>query len=374
MATDDTNNSVMLDYDITENLEMSGGSYTVTRRKMVIGDSIEQIFASNVLPKWGTRHPKMSMMRLESSSCSQVGDLGGKCQALWTGTYSSVSSSVNNSNEKDPWELGATGFSRDVFNIEAAINGYYVFKRDKNSIKPIPRAGSLRNSAGSVVEGTEELYGEVYSFTFCLKERNGKEPTANRYPCINSKQIKVAGVTFDAYEALLMPITYRHVLDEDSQGKERSYFELSVQIKTHPRSWLSKMENMGTMARFARAESAGGGLTEPMAIYKYFPWKKNDESDKIKTQPVFGSINHVVAAKHVYASAVNPKSKDATYWNAWKELPYEEMKEPMPLNADGTLNLQAIANPDKATYYTLEYTTLNIGDWSGYNLPKTRES
>ena len=88
---------------------------------------------------------------------------------------------------------------------------------------------------------------------------------------------------------------------------------------------------------------------------------------------MFGSINHVVAAKHVYATAVT-KTMDATYWNAWKELPYEEMKEPMPLNADGTLNLQAIANPDKATYYTLEYTTLNIGDWSGYNLPKTRES
>lgn len=352
-----------IEYTKDTGFSIDASGVTWQRKMMLFGDSLIDILNSIKLPQHGSRHPGNSLLRLTSSTCNEVGNLNGKCQALWEGTYTTSSSGFSYQNEKDPWELAAQNLTTTPFSIREAMTEYYDgFDHKKHD-------GAPTNTAGDAFEIEQELFGTEYSFIFCVKAKN-KEPELNRKPLLNSREIRIAGVSFEAYDALLMPMQYRHIKDSDSKGRERSYYEISVTIKEHPHGWLRTLENVGVLARPAKDEPS-----EP--IYRYTPWVSENLAENIKVKPKFGTLANVIEAKHKYANIISPDGNKAggdaatKYWNAWQELPYQEVTEPMYLDQDGCLEEEGYANNlfgAEVNFY--EYDS---ADFSQYGLPDKKE-
>ena len=354
--------AVKIAYDKTENLSMSGGVYTVQRRRLIEGESTEEICQSGLLPKHGDRHPSLSRFRLSDFDCSEVGNGQGNIQVVWSGTYTSSAADFN---DKEPWELDAHEFTSQPFSSTETINGYYTIVDGKT--KKVN--GYLKNTAGCALEVTHDVYGREYHFVFCVKAKGQREPNVNEQPILNDSTIKVAGITFEPYQGLLKPIQYKLVTDEDKDGNERSYYELEVVILKHPGGWMRKAENVGTMARF---KLSNGSLSEPLPIYRYYKWTSKDKIQNLKTKPSLGSITDVYAARTNYANLMFPEQEtSAEYWNAWQELPYEEVKEPLYLATDGTIDLAALKDASKGLQ--VEYLETSPASWKQYDLPSKRE-
>ena len=288
--------------------------------------------------------------------------MSGKVQMLWSGTYTSSAADFN---DKEPWELDAHDYSSQRFSESATLSGFDTLV--DNKVKHY--RGPLRNTAGTPFEITDNIYGEEITFVFCLKAKGQKEPTRNEQPVLNSSKIRVAGVTLEPYEGLLMPMQCRLVTDEDKNGEERSYYEINVTIRRHPKGWLKYVENVGTMARFKKSD---GTLTVAMPIYRYYKWTSKDEVLNLKQPPVLGNIHDVYAARSVYAELLFPgKSNTAEYWNAWQKPPYEEVKEPLYLAADGTIDEAALADASKGLQ--MRYFIATPASWKQYELPDKKE-
>lgn len=335
---------------------------TLQRRMMLFGNSLQDILSGVTLPQYGSRHPNNSRLRLTSSTCNEVGNLNGKCQALWEGSYTTSSASFTSNSEKDPWELAAQNLSAISFSIREAMTEYW-----NEELEHIEHP--LRNTANDLIEMEQELYGKEYSFVFCQRAKS-TPPAVNDAPLLNSSKIKVAGVTIEQYRGLLLPISFRHIKDTDSKGNERSYYEISVTIKEHPRGWLRTLENIGVLARPAKDEPS-----EP--IYRYTPWVSENLAENIKVKPKIGTLANVIEAKHKYANIISPDGNKAggdaatKYWNAWQELPYSEVTEPMYLDADGLIDTAALVDGTKGQQKKFyEYAAAN---WSQFNLPSNKE-
>ena len=354
--------AVTIQRDKTENLSMSGGVYSVTRKRLVEGKSIAEIYASGVLPKYGDRHPSLSRFRLSDFSCSEIGNANSKIQVLFEGTYTSSAADFN---DKEPWELDAHEFSRQPFTVTESMSGYYALVNNK--LKWFN--GTVKNTAGNALEITHDVCGTEYTFVFCQKAKGQKEPNVNMQPILNDSKIKVAGVTFEPYTGLLKPIQYRLVNDEDKNGEPRSYYELSVAIQYLPKGWLRRAENVGTLARFRKSE---GTLTEPVPIYRFYKWTSKNKVQNVKTPPSYGCISDVYEARNAYANLMYPNQEtSAEYWNAWQELPYEEVREPLYLAKDGTIDLEALKDGSKGLQ--VPYFETSPANWKQYDMPSKKE-
>ena len=143
----------------------ASGHVTWQRKMMLFGDSLIDILNSIELPQHGSRHPGNSLLRLTSSTCNEVGNLNGKCQALWEGTYTTSASGFSYRNEKDPWDLAAQNLTSTPFSIREAMTEYYDgFDHKKHD-------GAPTNTAGDAFEIEQELFGTEYSFIFCEKAK-----------------------------------------------------------------------------------------------------------------------------------------------------------------------------------------------------------
>lgn len=350
--------------DYVEDIEfnVSSGGSEIIMEKGISATSFSEIVTGNLIPAYGTRHPTYTAFRLISGSISRTGNDGGKWQGFWRGTYSTQSSSGGSTTQvdKDPWDLDAQNYTVDPFPIEIPMVGGYnesgIYKR-------------LLNTAGCVLQRTQTIYGASHKFIYCVR-RN--PPDFGNYAIVNNATCKIAGTTFEKHSSMLMPPSAAYRVEyTDSGTVKRSYWEISVEIRVHPKTWVTETLNVGTMARF---KDKNGTLKKiPETIYKYYPWKSSKEADNFKTEPAFGSIHDVAKAKHDYAILVSGGAKNDKYYQAYKELPWEEVTEPLPLNSDGEVYVDALKDPTKNEYKTIKLFDTDLGSFSQFGFPKKRE-
>ena len=328
----------------------------IVREKGISADSVADIINNNLIPGYGTRHPVFPNMRLTSGSVSRTGNDGGKWQGWWRGTYSSKDTVQQK--DVDPWDLDAQDYTNEPFPVEIPMLEGWDKKGKKHR---------LLNSAGCMLQRQQTIYGDSHKFLYCVRDK-GKRPTFERRAVVNNSACKIAGENFEPYTALLMPPSVSHRVDYDDNGSvKRSYWEIQVEIRVHPVSWETETLNVGTMARFP------GGDNIPEAIYKYTPWKSDKDEDNWNVKPVYGSIRDVAKAKHDYALKVSGGAKNDKYYQAYKELPWEEVTEPLPLRLDGSVYTEAMTAPENNEYYVVALYDTMLGNFSQYGFPTKRE-
>lgn len=352
--------AAVVDYVADIEYSVSDSGTEVVRERGISADSFADIVNGKLLPAYGTRHPDFPALRLVSANISQSGNDGGKWQGWWRGTYSSKSEVT--AVDKDPWELDAQEYSKDPFQIEVPMIGGY----DKKG-----KYHRLLNSAGCILQRQKTIYGHSHKFIYCVRG-NKKAPDFGNNAVINATSCKVAGETFDAFTAMLLPpsVSFRVEYDDDGTVK-RSYWEVSVEIRVHPETWETETLNVGTMARFKNEK--GEIIKTPEQIYKYTPWNSKNAAENYAVKPKFGSIRDVAKAKHDYAILVSGGAKNDDYYKAYNELPWEEVTEPLPLRQDGTVYTEAMADPDNNEYYVLPLFDTVIGSFSQFGFPQKRE-
>lgn len=334
----------------------------IVREKVISADTLAGALSSKQIPAYGTRHPVFTNLRLVSGSVQRSGNDGGKWQGFWSGTYASSDAGGKLISGVDPWELDAQEYSKDPFPIEVPMIGGY----DKKG-----KYHRLLNSAGCILQRQKTIYGHSHKFIYCVRG-NKKAPDFGNHAVINATSCKVAGETFDAFTAMLLPpsVSFRVEYDDDGTVK-RSYWEVSVEIRVHPETWETETLNVGTMARFKNEK--GEIIKTPEQIYKFTPWKSKNAAENYGVKPKFGSIRDVAKAKHDYAILVSGGAKNDDYYKAYNELPWEEVTEPLPLRQDGTVYTEAMEDPDNNEYYVLPLFDTIIGSFSQFGFPKKRE-
>ena len=76
----------------------------------------------------------------------------------------------------------------------------------------------------------------------------------------------------------------------------------------------------------------------------------------------YGSVEDVTAALNKYRQNV---ASGGT-------IPYQQVTEPVPLLEDGSVYEDAIRNPAKYPYKTIDFFESKPVSWSKWNLPKSR--
>ena len=362
------------------------GRVRITRTKMFCADSIMALYNSKLLPMRGSRHPDNSRFKLDSSSCEPVGNVGGpgqRWQFLWTGEYSASgwggSGGGGGDDDKEPWDLGAQDVRYDTFSSTVPMTEVY---------DPADKTGqqsfNLVNSANCPFALEHDVYGRELSFSFAVKN----SPNLNDDPLINAESINVAGIGILQYGGLLMPMSASKIVEYDDHGeKKREYWQINVTIRMAPNSfkkgWKRAQLDVGTLAFDAADTSSAPREAQP--IYRYFPWTSVDPTAKQLTKPSFGSINAVakaqadyalIAARAKYGQSLTVASMNAEqtayYYQAFQDLPFSEVTEPLPLN-NGFVWQQAIKDPKNNPYHKIEYFEYAVADWKQYDLPAAAE-
>ncbi len=357
----------------------SNGTTTFTREIQLEGDTLMEIGTSPLLPQKGARHPENVVFYLDSVQLTPNGNRNRKAQVLATLTYNNSIENANISitSETDPWELGAQNLVSSTQTVAKPL------------LSGLNKAGETiqnLNSAGCriVAETTETV--RVIGFTYCVRYKD-KDAPLNDNAIINMTAERVAGIDIPAYQGKLLPMTASYIVEyrENSDRVRRRYWNISAEIHIKKSGWSLKELNVGTMAFFK--DKDGAVVRKPRNIYRYTPWASWDPSVNLGKSPEFGSLEDVIAAKNYYAVAVmvhktqNPAwtmagetdVNNLSFYNqAWNDLPFEEVTEPMPLRADGTLYMEAIIDPVNNPYLEIDIYDADIGSWDGYNIPRER--
>lgn len=330
----------------------SEGKITTLERVMIVnGDNIAEIASSSIIPKNDSRHPLNSSFVLTNRQFERVGNVGRKVQAQVTLTYSNEGEVAEDN--KDPWELDAQNVQVSYTTEPTPLlEGY---KQDGVKFQ-------LLNSARSrlLIEG-QNIIRQI-SFTYCVKDGRTGEAPINKRAIINSSAETVAGYSFAAFTAKLMPMNASFIQDVNDDGEiYRRYWQIEAVILENEKTWLRSALDVGTMAIFKAGEPA-------QPIYQYTPWTSTNDEENMLIKPKFGSINDVIAAKKAYSD----KFADSEKQSRFDMLPYQEITEPLPLTEDGRVYEQALIDPVNKPYLTVDYFETKPASWSQWNLPKKR--
>lgn len=335
--------------------QTQNGQTTINRVMRVSADSVTEAAESTMIPKYGSRHPLNSIYTLTERNMEVVGNLNRKVQIKVELTYATASnsggnSSGGNSDNKPPWKLGA-------YNIQIShISERAPLLQAWNSLG---ERVQMLNRAGTRIKVETNQYMRQISFNYSVKASNEQQPPINNTPLINANTETIAGFEFKPLVAMLQPMNASYVEDVDDSGRVyRKYWNISAVIIENNRTWRRNVLNIGTYAKFP-------GKKYPQQIYQYTPWESSDPNENIKVSPTYGSIDDVIAARKKYASAESDSSALANF-------PYQEVTEPMPLDLNGNIYMQAIENPDKYPYVQLAYFEFKPSNWTKWNLPKER--
>lgn len=355
-----------IEYAKDTSISIDSGGTTVTREKMIFAASIQEIHDKNLLPQKGSRHPNFSNLRLESCSFTPSGNADGGVQGVCTATYKSNSTSFSSSSggkEKDPWDLGVQNLSTQPFVVQRPLLDIIDSASGKKT--------RLLNSAGCPIEATTDVYGTEYSFVFATRKR----PASPLNPVINASFTQFAGESILAYCGMLMPFSVSRIVDRDDEGKEiRTYWEVSASIRCINGTWLREFLDVGTLARFPSADGSNFNELTPEPIYKYFDWAGVDEEKKFTVRPSYGGIANVIAAKEEYAKKISGGNTRSDKWKqAFNELPYEEVTEPLPLKASGEIYIEAMIDPLENPYNTVDGFEYELADFDQFNIPSKLE-
>lgn len=336
----------------------SSGAVSFSHVIQFEGDSLMEIVSSTLLPQRGSRHPQNTAFFLDSLEVQPNGNKGRRVQALATLNYSN-STELTRYYGGDPWDLGAQNVTETTQEAQIAfISGW---DEHGNEIANV-------NSAGCRIlsETTEPII--VLSFSYNLEAFDRREPKIAREAIINSSTVRVAGRKIPAKTGKLLPMEANYVPEYGAENELiREYWDVKATIQIKASGWAREELDVGTMAFFR--SGSGELLRIPKNIYRYTPWTSKESSDKLRTVPKFGSIDDVIAAQENYAELFET---DEEKQNAKNELPFEEITEPMPLNADGTLFMEAIAGPMVNPYNKKIIFDTVIGSWSAFDMPEER--
>lgn len=348
-------------------------STTFTHVIQYEAENLMEIMSSRLLPQRGSRHPQNTAYFLDTIQVQPNGNKGRKIQALATLTYTN-STEMTRYFSGDPWDLGAQNFTSNYQTISKPfLEGY---DKDGKKIQNLNSANCriLAETSGTIREIT---------FTYCTKVRINKDVVTNQNPIINKKTEKVAGIDIPKMTGLLLPISAVYIAEYGAEEElEREYWELTATIQINPEGWDKKELNVGTMCYFKNSE--GAIVKVPQNIYSYTPWKSVDPELKMKTEKKFGNIDDVIKAKDEYAKIyveykkqqqgadITEKDEEGYRVNAWNDLPFEEVTEPMPLRDDGTLYEEALSDPVTYPYKIKSIYEYVIGSWNEFDLPDKR--
>ena len=373
--------SIEIEYSLDRDLRIDSNGISITREKMYCATDIFELFHSGFLPMRKSAHPRDARLRLNSYDVSEAGTKGALKQFLWKGQYASNNSSFADhalTDGSDPWDLGALNVQMQTYSEKK--NMEVAFFKDKK-----PEA--LKNTAKSPVKKEHDVYGITFSFEFASK----KEPTVNTYPVINNQTVTVAGREISQYCGLLLPMTYTPIVEKDDQGNvTKRYYNVSAKIKivtAEGKSWEQYINSAGTLAIPRNSEQK---IAQPLYTYSD-PDNADFEIVEIKIKKKIGTLDEVIAAKRKYANKKtvekygagwdkqsNPtkRAEAQQFWEQKnKELAWEEVKEPIFLDAEGYVDLELFENKNDNTkepikIYFFEYP---LSDWKQYNLPKKAE-
>jgi hypothetical protein len=375
--------SIEIDYTIDKDLRIDSKGVSMTRERMFFANDVLELYRSGILPMIKSSHPGDSRFRLKSSSVSSAGEKGGFKQFLWKGEYATQQLDGREWGvDKDPWDLGARNVKMQISSTQEPLT--HGFGKDgkegkKGNIK-------IANKADSVLNYKHNVYGMTLTFEFASK----RKPNVNKHPFINKEKLTVAGHEIDQHCGLLLPITYTPVVDKDDQGNiTRSYYNVSVQIKViiaTGKSWERFIENKGTLAIPRNSDQK---RAQPLYIYSD-PDTTNLENIEFKTKKKIGTLDDVIAAKKQYADKAMKnnqefkknwqgidKEEDAKkkeyYYQKYKELPWEEVKEPIDLDENGHVDLELFEDPKAKDTIKIGFFEYPLVNWDQFGMPKNAE-
>ena len=369
--------SVEIDYTIDKDLRIDSKGMSITRERMFFANNVMELYHSGILPMIKSSHPDDSRFRLKSSSVSSSGEKGGLNQFLWKGEYATqLGDGREWGVDKDPWDLGAQDVKRQTFTSSEVMQT--AFDKDGKEFQ-------LRNSANSPLKLTHEVYGMTLFFEFASKNK----PTVNEQPVINDNDITIASQRIPRHCGLLLPMTYSLIVERDDLGNiTRSYYNVSVQIKiitVKNKSWEKYVTNSGTLAIPRNSDQK---LAQPLYTYSD-PDTTNFENIEFKIKKKIGTLDDVIAAKKKYANQKTvekhgagwDKQSDKTkkaeaekfHEQKFKELPWEEVKEPLALDENGHVDLELFENSKSKEQPKIYYFEYDLSNWRQYNLPKNAE-
>ena len=207
---------------------------------------------------------------------------------------------------------------------------------------------------------------------------------------INSKEIKVVGITIPAFCGLLMPpeCSYVTVYEENSTNIKWQYWNVTINILLNYSGtrMTRRLLDVGDRARFAQINLSGDKMLSDAG----FP------NQTLAATPVASQICHfrltekigneyIPAGKLIFCSWDQYLQARKIYLNASTKLQkinkdisiYElqcEQDTQMPLAADGTLFLAAIQGTAEyksdTKYRTRTFREFPQKDWKRLNLPK----
>ena len=332
-------------------------------------DDMLAVIQSPLYPMIGSTLPGDASYVLRNRTLSQIGNLRedeGRQQFLAKLTYERNTTTAGgaHSGDRDPWEL-------DAQNVRLSVDG-----EQKSFVDGYDVNGGVIanvNAAGIPFEATTTSYYRRLSFEYCIKAN--REPKLNLQPVINKSKVKVAGVTIEKECGKLMPLSAEFIVEYNDRGNvEREYWRVQAEIlvkevaqddvkdaKTEksvkPPPWAIDQLNVGTMAVFIE-----GG--KPEQIYRYYNW--NDGKVDGTKKPEFGSAAQAIAAKQKFLDSLpDDKKKNPP------DFPITEVTDPLPLDADGKLYLNAIGHPNE--YWHCLIYDCQADAWNGYDMPRERE-
>lgn len=287
-----------------------------------------------------------------------------------------------------PWKLKPTAihfsYPENTVAFTAAYNSNgNKYDKDGNVLVPVV------NSAGDPFAAETSVRDLQLGFTFATQNWDPGE--AMQYAnSINSKEIKVVGITIPAFCGLLMPpeCSYVTVYEENSTNIKWQYWNVTINILLNYSGtrMTRRLLDVGDRARFAQINLSGDKMLSDAG----FP------NQTLAATPVASQICHfrltekigneyIPAGKLIFCSWDQYLQARKIYLNASTKLQkinkdisiYElqcEQDTQMPLAADGTLFLAAIQGTAEyksdTKYRTRTFREFPQKDWKRLNLPK----
>lgn len=300
-------------------------------------DLLESVF----YPQIGAAHRDYPSYTCESISApiyqdALAGSPAGKkiyvLEATYKKSVSSITLGIAKSGKK-PWELGVQNVRFGTETVEIPwVYGY----DDSGQYK------QMLTTAGTPLTQTKTMYLKTIEYDISYKY-NGKKTHTTEEHSYNKNDVNICGVDIDSYCGKMMPVESQIYTEYKSNGEiDYQYETCHYRIIVHPSSWYSRILNVSTLALWPKEKGASSsGNLYLGAIYRYTPWKSKSASMNANTPPEFGSIDHVKQAQEEYWEIKGSKTE---------QIPWEEITEPMPLNSNGILDIDAIKDPINHPY------------------------
>ncbi len=342
----------------------SDGKRTATRHMVFSydqGDTQMDLANSPLLPELNDVHPDYAGWRAESIGKPEYFDNPRRYIIDATYAYNSNITSSLSDYKKDakPWDEPYSNIQISTYDKEISVQQWF----DGETDEPKP----IENGAGDAIPMTDTVSMIRISFSKNYKSKKNKLkfdiPASYSY---NSSDIKIFGIEIKAYCGKLLPFTIDKHIVVDGSGKEKYVYDtVNYTIEVAPYNedlklygWKKVFLNVGTRAKFENKD----GVKHISRIYKYRYLPSYNKAtyftDLANAKELYGSLEDLIAARKAFLDS----SKEATS----SMFPYEEITEPMPLNEDGTLDLDALISK---RYKTVSGYMKKGESWTRYNLP-----